>query len=73
VLDVVEELADDVVGGADELVVVARCVVVVFDRRDGEVLEQAARIKPAPAITASARRRGLTPRSPPAGPNRGTV
>ena len=38
-----------------------------------ELLEQAARAKPAPAISASARRRGLTPRSPPAGPNRGTV
>jgi len=73
VLDVVEELADDDVVGTDELVVVARCAVVVVDRRDGVLLEQAARAKPAPAISASARRRGLTPRSPPAGPNRGTV
>jgi hypothetical protein len=72
VLDVVEELADDDVVGA-ELVVVARCVVLVVDRRDGEVLEQAARVKAAPAISASARRRRFTPRSPPAGPNRGTV
>jgi len=36
VLDVVEELADDDVVGADELVVVARCAVVVVDRRVGK-------------------------------------
>ena len=72
VLDVVEELAEDVVVDAEELVAAARCVVVV-DGCGDEGLEHAARVKLTPAVNASARRRVFTPRSPPAGRTRGPV
>ncbi|HEY6428242.1 MAG TPA: hypothetical protein VIX84_13540, partial [Acidimicrobiales bacterium] len=67
-LEVVDEMADvDVVVVVDddeELVVVGcRCAVVVVEGA-GDGLEHAAKATPALATSASARRRGLTPRSP---------